>query len=256
MIRLRAVVAAVAVLSGAVLALIGLLAKAGPWWSGYVSEAGVSGQPWAYAYRGGLVLIALGVGLLGWSFTGLAALLLGVSAVLAATSGAVPCSAHCPLPPYERSTLPDVVHGSASILGMIVLTAAMAVIAWTARSAALRGLGWFGVALMVPLGGVLGLIMLFVGRSAAGAQLERILLVVAILWLIAASSVQAWRPDPLGPIRARSIRTGCVGAGGVGAGGADPPDDGEQRLLDVLDGPVRGEDQPVDGDHQPHAEQR
>jgi hypothetical protein len=246
MIRLRAISAAVAVLLGAALALTGLLLKAGPWWSGYVSEAGVSGQPWAYAYRGGLVLIGLGVGLLGWSFTGLASLLLGVSAVLAATSGAVPCSAHCPLPPYERSTPADVVHGSASILGMVVLAAAMAVLAWTARSAALRGLSWSGVALMVPLGGTLGLIMLFVGRSAAGAQLERILLVIAILWLIAAASVQAWRPDPLGPIRSWSL----------GPGRPDAADDGEQGLLDVLDGPVRGEDEPVDGDHQPHAEQR
>jgi hypothetical protein len=105
----------------------------------------------------------------------------------------------------------------------------MAVIACTARSAALRGLGWFGVALMVPVGGVLGLIMLFVGRSTAGAELERVLLVVAILWLIAAA---------------------------VARTSADPAHDREQRLLDVLDRPVRAEDQPVDGDHQAHAEQR
>ncbi len=177
-------------LCGAVLALVALLERPGPWWSGYVSEAGVSGLPWAWAYRGGLVLIGAGVGLLGWSFTGPVALLLGVSAVLAATSGAVPCSAHCPLPPYEPATLFDVVHAAAGVLGMIVLTAAMAVIAWTARSAALRGLAWFGVAVMVPVGGVLGLVMLFVGRSTAGADLERVLLVVAILWLIAAAIVR------------------------------------------------------------------
>src|SRR3954468_19131913 len=109
--RVRAGLAGVAVLAGAALALCALIDAPGPWWSGYVSEAGVAGQPWAYAYRGGLVLLATGVALLGWSFTGLPALLLGVSAVLAATSGAVPCSAHCPLPPYERSTPSDVVHG-------------------------------------------------------------------------------------------------------------------------------------------------
>ncbi len=230
MIRLRAATAAGAVGGGAVLALVALLERPGPWWSGYVSEAGVAGLPWAWAYRLGLVLIGVGVGLLGWSFAGPVALLLGVSAVLAATSGAVPCSAHCPLPPYEQATLSDVVHGSASVLGMIVLTAAMAVIAGTARSAAQRGLGWSGVALMVPVGGVLGLIMLFVGRSTAGAELERALLVVAILWLIAAGSIRA--------------------------AGADAADDREQRLLDVFDAPLGTEDEPVDGDHQPHAEQR
>lgn len=230
MIRLRAAASAGVVLAGAVLALAALLRTPGPWWSGYVSEAGVSGQPWAYAYRGGLVLIALGVALLGWSFTGLPALLLGVAAALAATSGAVPCSAHCPLPPYERSTLSDVVHASAGVTGMIVLTAAMAAIARTGRPAAMRRLGWSGVALMVPLGGTLGPVMLFVGRSPAGAGLERVLLLVAILWLIAAGLLRAGRPDPA--------------------------DDGEQRLLDVLEGPFRAEDQPVDGDHQAHAEQR
>jgi hypothetical protein len=229
-IRVRAALAGAAVLAGALLALRAVVAAPGPWWSGYVSEAGVSGLPWAYAYRGGLILIGAGVGLLGWSFTAPVAALLAVAAVLAAISGAAPCSAHCPLPPYERATLSDVVHASAGVLGMIVLTAAMAAIAWTTRSAALRGLGWFGVALMVPVGGVLGLIMLIVGRSTAGADLERVLLVVAVLWLIAAALLRS--------------------------AGADPPDDRQQRLLDVLDGSFRAEDQPVDGDHQPHAEQR
>jgi len=43
---------------------------------------------------------------------------------------------------------------------------------------AIRRLASCGVALTVPLGGFLGLTMLFVGRSESGALVERLLLAV------------------------------------------------------------------------------
>jgi hypothetical protein len=222
--------AASTVLGGAAIMLVALVAAPGPWLSGYVSEAGVAGQPLAYAYRCGLIVLALGVALLGRAFDGWPAALLTVAAVLAGASAAMPCSARCPLPPYEPTTPGDVVHASASILGMIVLAGAMSAVAVSALRPAVRRLALAGAALLVPLGAVLGLLMLLVGRSRTGADLERVMLVVAVSWL--------------------------AGTALLLAGGADPPDDRQQRLLDVLDRAVGHEDEPVDGHHEAHAEER
>jgi hypothetical protein len=228
--RWLSTVAGAAVLGGAMIMLIALVAMPGPWLTGYVSEAGVAGQPLAYAYRIGLMVLALGVALLGRAFGGLPAVLLGVAAVLAGTSGTVPCSPRCPLPPHEPTTVGDVVHASASILGMAVLAGATLAVAMSRPSPPVRVLALAGTALLVPLGGILGLIMLFAGRSEIGADLERVMLVVAVSWLVGTASLLA--------------------------GGAHPPDDREQRLFDVLDRTLGHEDQPVDGHHQADAEER
>jgi hypothetical protein len=120
--------------------------------------------------------------------------LLGAAALLAATSGAVPCSGGCPLPPYEPTTAADVVHAAASVAGMVSLAAAMVAVALAPdRRPALRRLAWGAACLTVPLGGCLGLIMLFVGRSGLGAWLERALLVVAVSWLIGTAVVTSLR---------------------------------------------------------------
>jgi hypothetical protein len=189
MTRARALsaVAGAAVLGGALIMLVALIEIPGPWLRGYVSEAGTAGQPLAVAYRCGLLLLAFGVGALGLALGRIlrpAAVLLGLAAVLAGTSGAVPCTANCPLPPFEPTTPADVVHTAASIAGIAVLTGAMLVVAVSRLRAAVRRLALCALALTVPLGGTLGLIMLFVGRGQLGATLERVLLVVAVSWLI------------------------------------------------------------------------
>jgi len=206
------VIARIAIPAGA---LMMLLALPHPWTSGYVSEAGVSGQPHAILYRAGLILLAAGVAAL--AIATKPRLLLGAAATMAATSGAVPCSKGCPLPPYEPTTVTDVVHTSASILGMILLAGAMV---WAGNN-----LAGAAATLTIPLGGWLGLIMLFVGRGQLGATLERILLVIAVAWLTAT----AW---------------------------LNPPHDREQRLLHVFDGAFRREHQPVDRHDQADAEER
>ncbi|MEU4243311.1 DUF998 domain-containing protein [Actinoplanes sp. NPDC026619] len=185
-----AAAAALTVTGGAAAMLFALVAGPGAWWRGYVSEAGAAGQPYAVVYRLGLILLALGVALLGRALRR-AGLLLLVAAVLAGTSGVVPCSDQCPLPPYEPTTPADVVHTAASILGMAVLAVAMALTWRSAVRPAIRRLTVVALALTVPLGAALGLTMLFAGRGTTGALLERILLAVAVSWLIGAALLTA-----------------------------------------------------------------
>jgi hypothetical protein len=198
--------AGVAVLAGALMMLVALVGTPGGLLAGYVSEAGTSGQPFAVAYRGGLVLLALGVALLAGALRRLPVVgaLLLAAAALAGTSGVVPCSRGCPLPPFEPTTTADVAHTGASILGMATLAAAMIGVALsTELRTAVRRLAVCAAALTVPLGGVLGLTMLLIGRGPLGASLERLLLVVAVSWLTGTClltvlrnsvKVEAWKP--------------------------------------------------------------
>ena len=184
------------VAAGAVVMLVALAAAPGSWLLGYVSEAGTAGQPYAIPYRWGLGLLALGVASLSAANllrppsagrSRLIAALLGLAAVLAGASSAVPCSNQCPLPPFEPTTVADVVHTAASIVGMVLLAGAMLAIALADTDPMQRRLAAVAVALAVPLGGALGLTMLLDGRGALGATLERALLVVAVSWLIGTS---------------------------------------------------------------------
>jgi hypothetical protein len=219
-IRLMAVAAALAVAGGAGTMMFTLAAGPGRWWQGYVSEAGTAGQPYAVSYRWGLITLAVGVALLGaawamvpgraaqpagprrrlagllaamtWSRTWAGRLLdgtvtvwaLAVAAVLAAVSGAVPCSGGCPLPPYEPTTVADVVHAGASVVGMVVLAIAMAATWVSAADRSVRWLSGAAVVPMVPLGVVLAVTMLVVGRGTVGAVVERLVLVIAVVWLV------------------------------------------------------------------------
>ncbi len=197
--RRSAAAAGPAVALGAAVMLAALVAAPGSWLTGYVSEAGTAGQPYAVPYRWGLILLALGVALLGAAFARSrlpwAALLLGAAALMAAASGVVSCSDRCPLPPFEPTTVADVVHTAASIVGMVLLAAAMLAVALLDRRPALRRLATVGAACTVPLGVALGLTMLFAGRGPLGAVLERLLLAVAVTWLIGTAVSLHRRPE-------------------------------------------------------------
>ncbi|MCA2215198.1 DUF998 domain-containing protein [Jidongwangia harbinensis] len=123
----------------------------------------------------------------------LAATLLAAAAVLAGTSAVVPCSNQCPLPPFEPTTPADVVHTAASIVGMVLLAAAMAGVALADVRTAQRRLATVAVAGTVPTGGTLGLTMLLAGRGPLSAGLERLLLVIAVSWLIGTSLLTVLR---------------------------------------------------------------
>lgn len=185
-----AAAAAVSVTAGAGIMLFTLLTGPGPWWQGYVSEAGASGRPDALLYRSGLILLAFGVALLGRALAR-AGLLLAVAAVFAGTSSVVPCSSQCPLPPYEATTAADVIHTAASIVGLAVLAAAMAVTWATAARPASRRLAATALGLTVPLGAAEGLSMLIAGRGTTSALLERVLLTVAVSWLVGTALLTA-----------------------------------------------------------------
>ncbi|MFI7544643.1 DUF998 domain-containing protein [Actinoplanes sp. NPDC049599] len=197
-----ALLAGAAVLAGALTMLAGLIAAPGPWTAGYVSEAGTTGMPLALAYRWGLGGLALGVALLGQALrrdSRPVAVLLSVAAVLAAGSGVVPCTDGCPLPPYEPTTVADVTHTVASVIGMIVLAVAMALIALSRPfGVVLRRLAATAVVVIVPLGAVLGLTMLLAGRGPLSAGLERAALVVAVSWLVG-TAIGAALPRPAPP---------------------------------------------------------
>jgi hypothetical protein len=251
--RLAAGAAALLVAGGAGTMLVALVAAPGSWWQGYVSEAGTAGQPYAVAYRWGVLALALGVALLGWAVRpvsrgpadpvehepadpvehepadpvehepadpvehepadpvehepadpverGPAGLLVAgclvVAAVLAGMSGLVPCSNRCPLPPYEPATAADVVHGAASVLGVVVLFGAMAATWLTDPRPATRRLAAGAVVLTVPLGGAMGLTMLLAGRGTLGAVLERVLLAVAVTWVLGTALLAATGPRNL-----------------------------------------------------------
>ena len=180
---------------GAVLMLAAVVAMPGPWTTGYVSEAGSTGEPLYLAYRAGLVLLAVGVALIGTELGPVARALLLVAAVMAGTSGVVPCSAGCPLPPFEPTTPANVVHTLASIVGMVLLALSMAAVAVLPGSDPVtRRLSAAAFVVMVPPGLWLAWIMLFVGRGQLGANLERFMLVVAVTWLVGVGVVAVLRP--------------------------------------------------------------
>jgi hypothetical protein len=188
------VAAAWAVLSGAILMVIALVAAPGPWSTGYVSEAGTADRSFAVAYRIGVIVLAAGVALLSLAVhrpAPLAAALLGLAAGLAAISGSVACTSRCPLPPFEPTTVADVVHATAAVAGMVTLAAAMGAIMLSSADRALRRLAAAGAVMIVPTGVALGLTMLFLGRSTLGSVLERVLLTIAISWLIGTSVLLA-----------------------------------------------------------------
>jgi hypothetical protein len=86
------------------------------------------------------------------------------------------------------------VHASASILGLFLIAGAMVAVAVAPLRFAARRLAAVAAAVIVPLGAVLGLSMLFVGRSALGAALERLILAIAVGWLIGTSVVTLLTP--------------------------------------------------------------
>ncbi|GAA0800902.1 hypothetical protein GCM10009524_18570 [Spirilliplanes yamanashiensis] len=190
--RAAAAAAAVAVPAGFGTVAFALSAGPGLWSPGYVSEAGLGIH--GAAYGTGMLLVAAGVLLLGVSLAPVSravAALLVVSAAGAGTSGAVPCSPGCPLPPYEPATAADLVHGGAAIGGMAALALAMLLLAATPAAAwALRRVAGFGALVLVPLGVLQALTMLVLGRGATGGVVERVMLCVVTAWLTGAAALR------------------------------------------------------------------
>ncbi|MEV4655590.1 DUF998 domain-containing protein [Micromonospora sp. NPDC049301] len=173
-------------LAGAVAVTVAVVAGPGPDFTRYVSETGIDGSGHAATYRIGILALAGSLLLLAAALPAgvwAAPALLAAGAVCTAVSGTVTCSTGCPLPPFERATLADLVHGGASIAATASVVFAMVALAVSGPAGrAVRRLAGAAAALSLPLCATVGLAMLIVGRGATVAVLERLILAIAILW--------------------------------------------------------------------------
>ncbi|MCM0674540.1 DUF998 domain-containing protein [Micromonospora phytophila] len=187
--------AAGCLLAGTAAVIVAVVGGPGPGLAGYVSEAGVTDSAYAPTYRIGVFALAAGVLLLAAALLPAlraAAALLGVGSFATALSASVTCSAGCPLPPFERATVADLVHGGASITATATLVFAMLAVAFSpAAPPVLRRLSARAAVVALPLAAAVGLAMLLVGRGAVVGVLERLLLAVAALWGLATATAVA-----------------------------------------------------------------
>ncbi|MGC4782801.1 DUF998 domain-containing protein [Micromonospora zamorensis] len=193
--RVAGSAAAGCALAGAVAVTVAVVAGPGPGLTGYVSEAGIAGSGHATTYRIGILALAAALLLVGaalppgvWA----APALLATGAVFTAVSGAVTCSAGCPLPPFERATAADLVHGGTSIAATASVVLAMVTLAvsWPAGPV-LRRLAGLAATVALPLCAAVGLAMLVLGRGAVVGVLERLVLAVAVLWGLSTATALA-----------------------------------------------------------------
>ncbi|MDO3682479.1 DUF998 domain-containing protein [Micromonospora sp. C28ISP2-4] len=195
--RIAAAFAAVCLAAGVAAVTVAVVAGPGPGPTGYVSEAGITDSGYAGAYRMGIFSVAASLLLLAGALPpGLraAAGLLGAGAVATVVSGAVTCSVGCPLPPFEATTVADVVHGGASIVATAAVVLAMLVLLFSpAADQGLRRIAAVGAALALPVAVVVALALLLVGRSSLLGVSERVLLVVAAAWGLATAGYLAVR---------------------------------------------------------------
>ncbi|MFC0006143.1 DUF998 domain-containing protein [Micromonospora siamensis] len=179
-------VAACCVLAGTVAVTFAVVAGTGAGLTGYVSEAGIASSRYASTYRIGVFALAASLLLLAAALPPalpVAAGLLGAGAVFTVLSGAVTCSAGCPLPPFESSTVADLVHGGASIVAMASTVFAMLVIALSPHAApGLRRVARLAVAVALPVAGAIAVGLVTVGRGSLLGGLERLLLAVGAAW--------------------------------------------------------------------------
>ncbi|MCG5470092.1 DUF998 domain-containing protein [Micromonospora sp. LAH09] len=193
--RVAGSAAAGCALAGAVAVTAAVIAGPGPGLTGYVSEAGIAGSGHATTYRIGILALAAALLLVGaalppgvWA----APALLATGAVFTAVSGAVTCSAGCPLPPFERATAADLVHGGTSIAATASVVLAMVTLAVSGPAGpVLRRLAGMAAVVALPLCATVGLAMLVLGRGPVVGVLERLVLAVAVLWGVATGTILA-----------------------------------------------------------------
>ncbi|MGC4750354.1 DUF998 domain-containing protein [Micromonospora sp. DT201] len=207
--RVAGSAAAGCALAGAVAVVVAVVAGPGPGLTGYVSEAGVAGSAHAVTYRIGVLALACALLLVGaalppgvWA----APALLATGAVFTAVSGAVTCSAGCPLPPFERATAADLVHGGASIAATAAVVFAMITLAVSGPAGpAVRRLARVAAALSLPLCATVGLAMLVVGRGTVVGVLERLVLALAVVWGVTTATALALDRRPPSRVRLEDL---------------------------------------------------
>ncbi|MCZ7376268.1 DUF998 domain-containing protein [Micromonospora sp. WMMC250] len=203
--RVAGSAAAGCAVAGAAAVTVAVVAGPGPGFTGYVSEAGIAGSAHALTYRIGILALAAALLLIGaalppgvWA----APALLATGAVFTAVSGAVTCSAGCPLPPFERATVADLVHGGASIAATAAVVFAMVTLSVSGPAGpAVRRLAGPAAALALPLCAAVGLAMLVLGRGTFVGVLERLILGLAVLWGVATATALALAAESSAAVR-------------------------------------------------------
>ncbi|MEU1755234.1 DUF998 domain-containing protein [Micromonospora matsumotoense] len=199
-------VAAGCVLVGTAAVTVAVAAGPGSLSSGYVSEAGITGSASASTYRMGVFVLAAALLSLAAALPAalrIAAGLLVAGAAGAVLSGAVTCSAGCPLPPFEATTPADLVHAGASIAAAGATVLAMLVVGFLRpATAALRRVARGASVVALPVAVLVALALLTVGRGALVGGLERLLLVVCLGWGLV-TALLLTRPRPDGPAALR-----------------------------------------------------
>ncbi|WP_030489507.1 DUF998 domain-containing protein [Micromonospora chokoriensis] len=187
-------------LAGAVAVTLAVVAGPGSGLTGYVSEAGIADTGHAATYRLGVLALAGALLLIGaalppgvWAAPGL----LAAGAVCTAVSGVVTCSDGCPLPPFERTTAADLVHGGASIVATAAVVFAMITLAVSGPAGpTVRRLAGVAAALTLPLCVTVGLAMLVIGRGPVVGVLERLILALTVLWGVTTATALALCKGP------------------------------------------------------------
>ncbi len=190
MTRVWAAIAVGASLLGAA----GLLyaTRGGPGIAGYVSESGVAGAPHALAYRLSLLVFVVATAAAALALRDpapLAGLVLGLAAPCLLVSTTARCSTGCPLPPFQRPTLGDLVHAGASITAVGLCALAMLVAAWRPGDRRVRALSRWSAALTIPVLTAMAIGLLTVGHSVFTGVVERIALVGCLVWLVGVSGL-------------------------------------------------------------------
>ncbi|MEW2145882.1 DUF998 domain-containing protein [Micromonospora vinacea] len=199
--RVAGSAAAGSTLAGALAVTVAVVAGPGPGFTGYVSEAGIAGSAHATTYRIGILALAGALLLIGAALPpgvwAAAPALLATGAVFTAVSGAVTCSDGCPLPPFERATTADLVHGGASIAATAAVVFAMITLAVSGPAGpTVRRLAGAAATLALPLCATVGLAMLVIGRGSVVGVLERLILALAVLWGLSTATALALCKEP------------------------------------------------------------
>ncbi|WP_328339037.1 DUF998 domain-containing protein [Micromonospora sp. NBC_00421] len=198
--------------------------------SGYVSEAGITGNAFASTYRMGVFALAAALLVLAAALPAalrLAAGLLAAGAAGTALSGAVTCSAGCPLPPFEATTPADLVHAGASIAAAGATVLAMLVVGFLRpATAALRRVARMAGVVALPVAGVIALGLLTVGRGGLVGGLERVLLVICAGWGLSTALLLTRHRHDL----PAAVRPGATGADRPGVTG-DPEQAGRDERV-------------------------
>jgi hypothetical protein len=190
MARVWATVGVVASLLGAGALLYA--SRGGPGIAGYVSESGVAGAPHALLYRLGLLIFVVATAAAALALRNpapLAAAVLALAAPCLLVSSAARCSRGCPLPPFQRSTLGDLVHAGASIAAVGLCALAMLVAAWRATDRRLRKVSRWLAGFTIPVLCGMAVGLLAVGHSPFTAIVERISLLGCLSWLVTVSAL-------------------------------------------------------------------